>query len=123
MEKRFFDQKVRARNFEARNGGIETGVLIKTREGQHVSVEWKQEECYQQKAKGQGTTTRALCVTKRISVEKQHSRPLLLQNRRRKKNGKSSWKGKSPRGRSFLGKGGRRPCRDYLGGNLHESVM
>ena len=39
----------------SRSGRIETAVLVKTRKGKHVSVERKQGECYQWKAKGQCT--------------------------------------------------------------------
>ena len=54
MVKRCIDQKVRARNFEARGEGIETGAPAKGR-GKPVSVERKQGECSQWKAEGQWT--------------------------------------------------------------------
>ena len=54
MVKRCMDQKIRARNFEARNERYETGVSAKSRcKGKLVSVDWKQGECFQWKAKGQ----------------------------------------------------------------------
>ena len=55
MVKRHFDHQMRTRNFQARNERIETGVLVKTRKGKNVSVEGKQKDCYQWKAKGQFT--------------------------------------------------------------------
>ena len=39
MVKRCMDQKIRALKFEARNERIETGILVKTRQGKNVSVE------------------------------------------------------------------------------------
>ena len=52
MVKRSIDQKLRLRNFDARNKRIETGALVTNRRGQR-DVERGPGECYQWKAKGQ----------------------------------------------------------------------
>ena len=50
MVKRSFDQKLRARNFDARHGKIESGAVIKSREGLS-GVEGGKGTCYQWKEK------------------------------------------------------------------------
>ena len=55
MVKRHVHGKIRARNPEARKERIETGVLVKTRQGKHVSVARTQGEGFQRKAKEQST--------------------------------------------------------------------
>ena len=52
MEKRSIDQKLRLRNFDARNERIETGAVVTNRRRRR-GVERGQGECYQWKAKGQ----------------------------------------------------------------------
>ena len=52
MVKRSIDQKLRLRNFDARQGRIETGVVIKNREG-ISGVQGRKGICYQWKQKGQ----------------------------------------------------------------------
>ena len=51
MVKRCMDHKIRARNFEARNERLETGVLVKTRKRRILSMESKRtvykEKCLQ----------------------------------------------------------------------------
>ena len=70
--KRCMDQKIRARNFEARNERIGTGVLVQTRKWKQVSFERKQGECYKWKAKEDSAQKELLAVsaTMRTSVEK-----------------------------------------------------
>ena len=46
-------QKIRTRNFQARNKRIETGALVKTQKGKNVSVERTTGHCHQWQAKGQ----------------------------------------------------------------------
>ena len=84
MVKRCTDQTLRARNFEARNATIETGVLVKTRQGKHVSVEQgNMERVINGKNKDSARReTLAVSATLRIRVEKQHTRLLMVQNRR-----------------------------------------
>ena len=100
--KRCMDQKVRARNFEARNERIETEVLVKTRKGKLVTVERKHGECCRLKAKEQCTKGNACSFrhdeSKRGKVTQSSSpapKPLKTQN-----DWKSSSRGKPPRGRS-----------------------
>ena len=52
MVKRSKDQKLRLRNFDARHGRIETGAVVKNREGMH-GVEGGKGTCYQWKETGQ----------------------------------------------------------------------
>ena len=51
MVKRCIGPKSRARNFEARNERIETGILVKTRKGKHVSVQRNKENAINGKEK------------------------------------------------------------------------
>ena len=52
MVKRSIDQKLRLRNFDASHGRIETGAVVKNREGMS-GVEGGRGICYQWKEKGQ----------------------------------------------------------------------
>ena len=52
MVKRSKDQKLRLRNFDVRNGRIETGAVVKNRK-RTIGVERGKGFCYQWKEKGQ----------------------------------------------------------------------
>ena len=52
MVKRSIDQKLRSRNFDARNERIETGAVVKNRRDQR-GVERGPGECHERRAKGQ----------------------------------------------------------------------
>ena len=52
MVRRQIDQMIRTRTFKVRNERIGTRVLVKSQKGRNVSVDRRQGECYQWKAKG-----------------------------------------------------------------------
>ena len=54
MVKRCIDQQLRLRNFDARHGRIESGAVVKSRQG-IIGVEGGQSICYQWKEKDQGS--------------------------------------------------------------------
>ena len=108
MVKMSTDQKLRLRNFDARNEKIETGTVVTSRRGLS-GVERGQGECYQWKAKGQcsrGDKCRACKINtkKRSILSHQHKE---VEVRREKRN----FTGWSPSGKS-----NRLPCRDFLTG-------
>ena len=89
------DQKIRTRNFQARNERIETGVLVKTHNG----------KCCQWKAKGQCTKGDACSFRHDESKSGKAAQSSSLAARPPTQNdGNISSKGKSPRVRSPFGK-------------------
>ena len=68
MVKRYIDQKITTRNFQARNERIEKGVLVKTRKGKKVSFERKTRECSQWKAFFATTTVKRGKITQSSSL-------------------------------------------------------
>ena len=91
---------------------------MKTRTGNPVGVEKSTESGINGKQKDSAQKeTRSGSATMRISVEKQHNRPLLAPGAQTENDGKSSLKGKTLRGRSPSGKRSRRPCRNNTRGN------
>ena len=86
MVKRYMDQKIRARKLPAKARSL----------GKPISVDRKQRECCQWKAKKGSVQKEKLAVsaTTTVSVGKQHNCPLLLQDRRDKVTGTNLWKGK-----------------------------
>ena len=84
MVKRGIDQKIRSRNFEARNERIETGAVVRNRRDQG-GAERGPGECYQWKAKGQcSKETIVVAATRGINGETGHQSPPLLQSRDQK---------------------------------------
>ena len=118
MVKRQEDQKIRTRNFQARNERIETGVLVKTRERKHVSAERISGECCQWKAKGQCSKGYACRFShddsKRATVTQSCSPAPRPQTQN---DGRSSSKRKSSRGTSPSGRKTQKACRHYFQGN------
>ena len=82
MVKISIDQKLRLRNFDARNEIIETGTVVTNRRDQR-GVARGQGECYQWNAKGQCSSV--VSGTTRMSVHSRHQKtapPSKPQNRR-----------------------------------------
>ena len=117
MVKRCLDQKIRARNVEARHERIETGAPAKDRgKGKPVSVERKQGECHQCEAKGKYTKGDvAVSATMREQTWKFDALILSCSRTADEKRWETSSKGRSLRGRSPFGKRYRRP-----GKRLHQ---
>ena len=103
MVKKRIDQKIRTRNFQARNERIETGVLVKTQQGKNVSAEGNQENAISRKQEDSGQKEMlAASATTSLSVERKHNRPLLLQGRRHKMTEENFRKGSLPQAVVFL---------------------
>ena len=110
------DQKIRARNFEARNKRIEKGTPAKGK-GKPVSVERKQGECNPWNAKGKCTKGNA-CSFGHDEKETWKSNAIALSWPRTadEKRWEKSSNGKPLRGQSPSGKRSRRPYKDYISG-------
>ena len=117
MVKRGTDQKLRSRNFDARNEWIETeeclriaGINVVLKEDQENAINGKQN----------GSVLKEMVVvsdTMRISVQNRHQRPLLPPSQPPiEKDGGNTSRRKSLRGRSPSGKLARQLCRDYIKG-------
>ena len=79
------DQKIRARNFEARNERLETGVLVNARsKGKLVRKEARR----MLSMHSESTAHKKETATMSINWKKQRNRPLLLQSRRLNVTGK-----------------------------------
>ena len=108
---RSIDQKLRLRNFDARNERIETGAVVTSRRGLS-GVERGQGVCYQWRAKGQCSRgdqcsflhERAKSTPKTATSSEPPKHP----------RGRSASRKRSLRGRSPPGKSNRLPCRDFL---------
>ena len=121
MVKRSLDQKLRLRNFDVRQGKIETGAVVKNRKGMS-GVEGGKGTCYQWKEKGQcskgdqcsfldESNDRAPKPTPKAAPP---SEPSMTRDR-------SESKKRSVGGRSQTGRSLRQPCRYYLKGNCTRS--
>ena len=116
MVKRSIVQKLRSRNFNARNERIETGAVVKNRKDQR-GVERGPGECFQWKAKGQCSKGDSCSVrhdenkgAKPTPTSAPPSEPPT------ENDGRNPSIRKSLRGRSPAGKFARQPCRDYIKG-------
>ena len=79
--RRHIDQTIRTRNVRVRSERI--GVLVISQNGKNVSVEGDQENAFSGKQKDPvQEETHAVSAMETISVDSQHNRPLLLQDRR-----------------------------------------
>ena len=117
MVKRSIDQKLRLRNFDARNERIETRAVVTSRRGQR-GVESGQGECYQWKAKGQ-CSRGDNCSFRRDENKRAKSTPKnrsTLWTTERKEWYRSISRRKSLGGLSPSGKFVRLLCRDYTNG-------
>ena len=89
MVKRWVAQKIRARNFEARNERIEKGVLVKIVMGNMSALEGNTENAVSVRPKDSAQREMlAVSATMKMSLEKQHNRlflPKTANSRRREK--------------------------------------
>ena len=77
--RRHTDQMIRTRNVRARNERIETGIVVKSQKGKHVSIERTIGECHGKQMDSQEET---LAVFTRKVVVSRHDGPFLLQRRK-----------------------------------------
>ena len=115
MVKKFLDQKVGARIFEARNERTVTGTSAKSRsKGKSVRVERKQGDCFLWKAKGKCTTGDS-CTFRHDHSKRgasTRSSPPSLKSQTNNE-GNNSSKGKPPRGSGPSGNRLQKLCKDY----------
>ena len=94
MVKRSIDQKLRLRNFDARNEKIETGAVVTSRRGSS-GIEREKGFCYQWKAEGQCSRgDNCSFQHDEQNVQNRHQRPLRPLKHRKKKDSqrpKSIW--------------------------------
>ena len=121
MVKRSTDQKLRLRNFDARNERIETGAGVTSRRGQK-GVERGQGDCYQRKAKGQCSRGDKCSFWHDEDKRSQPTPKTAPPSESPTQRGRSASRKKSVRGRSPSGKFARQPCKDYLKGICTKSA-
>ena len=101
MVKRSIDQKLRSRNFDARNERIETGAIaginVVLKEGQENAINGRHKDSVRKEIV-------VVFDTMRISVHGRHQRPFLPLNHRLKRMAENSSRRKSLRGQSPSGK-------------------
>ena len=116
MVKRSIEQDLRTRNFEARNGRIESNMLVKNhREQRHVLE--GQGDCWQWKAIGQCSKGNNCSFRHDANKRaKPTTQPAPSPKHPKSQEVKDSAKAKSPRGRSPSEKITRMPCKDHLKG-------
>ena len=120
MVKRSIDQKLRLRNFDARNERIETGALVTNRGGQR-GVERGQGECYQWKAEGQ-CSRGDQCSFRHEGHESAKPTPTTAPpSEPPTPRGRSVSRKRSLRGRGPSGKTNRQPCKNFLKGTCTTS--
>ena len=112
MLKRSIDQKLRSRNFDARNERIETGAVVTSRRGL-CGIEKGQGGCYQWQAKGQCSRGNQ-CSFRHDGNERAKSTPKTAPS------GRSASRKRSLRGRSPSGKTNRLPGKNFLKGTCTE---
>ena len=116
MVKNFLDQKVSARNFEARNERTVTEKQKQREFGQRRKE--ARETAINGKQMGSARKeTHAVSPTMTVNVESQRAHTSPIPRTQTKGKGKSVSKGRSLRGVSPSGKRPRRPCKKYLSGN------
>ena len=113
MVKRSIDQKLRLRNFDARNGRIETGAVVTSRKGLSGMERGKGNLLPMEST---WAVFEAVSGTMRTSVQNRHQSPLLPLNHRQKKDGRNNSRRQTLRGWSPSGKLARQSCRDYIKG-------
>ena len=115
MVKRSIDQKLRSRNFGARNERIEIGVVVTSRRGLS-GVEGGKGTCHQWIAKGQ-CSRGDQCSFRHDGYERAKPTPKTAPpSEPPTPRGRSASRKKNLRGRSPSGKFARQPRRDYLKG-------
>ena len=122
MVKRSIEQDIRNRNFGARNGNYERNAVVKNQE-----IKQREQrtlgDCWQWKANGQcskgDTCSFRHDINKRAKVTQLNPSP----RSSTQQSVRNASRTKSPRGRSPSGRMFRLPCKDYLKGNLHHSIL
>ena len=115
MVKRRKDQKLRLRNFDARNERIETGAVVTSRKGLSGKERGKG-TCYQWKAKGQ-CSRGDQCSFRHESNDRAKPTPKTAPpTEPPTPRGRSASRQRNVRGRSQSGKSNRQPCKHFLKG-------
>ena len=115
MVKRSIEQNLRLKNFEARNGNVETSAVVKN--------QWvKQREqrslgdCWQWNATGQCSKGDSCSFRHDTNKRAKSTQPNPSPRSSTQQNKRNASRSKSPRGRSPSGKMARLPCKDHLKG-------
>ena len=116
MVKRRIEQHVETRNFEARNGRIESNMLVKNQRGQRHVLEG-QGDCWQWKATGQCSKGRNFSFGHDANKRaKPTTQPAPSPEHPNSQDVKDSAKAKSPRRAKPVWKINRMSCKDHLKG-------
>ena len=115
MVKSSIDQKLRSRNFDARNERIETGAVVTKRRGQR-GVHRGQGECYQRKAKGQCSRGDKCSFWHDGNERAKPTVKTAPSSEPPTPRGRRASRKRNLRGRSPSGKTNRQPRRDFLKG-------
>ena len=111
--KRSIKQKLRLRNFDARNDKLETGSVVTSRR-RLSGIEWGKGFCYQWKAEGQCSRGDQCCF-RHESHDREKPTPKAAPScEARTPRGRSASRKRSLRGRSHSGKSNRQPCKNFL---------
>ena len=119
MVKRSIDQKLRLRNFDARNERIETGAVVTNRSGQR-GVERGQGECINGKQKDSVREETSVVVRHDEDKRAKPTPKTVPPSEPPTPRGRSASRKKNIRGRSPSGKFARQPCKDFLKGTCIE---
>ena len=114
MVKRSMDQKLRFRNFDARNEKTETGAVVTSRRGS-CGVERRKRFCYLWKAKGQ-CLRKDHCIFRHESHDQKPTPKAAPSSEPPTPKGRNTARRRSFRGRSQSGKSNRQPCKNFLKG-------
>ena len=122
MVKRSIEQNLRMKNFEARNGNFETSAVVKNQgtkqRGQRILG-----DCWQWKADGQCSKVEKCSFRHDMNKRAKSTQPNSSPRSSTQHSVKNASRTRSPRGRSPSGKIARLPCKDYLKGSLHNSIL
>ena len=122
MVKRSIEQYLRNRNFGARNGNYERNPVVKNQgtkqRGQRILG-----DCWQWKANRQYSKGDTCSFRHDVNKRAKSTQPNPSPRSSTQQNERNASRTRSPRGRSPSGKMARLPCKDYLKGTFHHSIL
>ena len=122
MVKRSIEDNLRINNFEARNGNYETNAVVKN----HGTKQREQRtlgDCWKWKANGQCSKGDNCSFRHDIDKRAKPIQPDPSPRFSARQSVRNASRTRSPRGRSPSGRMSRLPCKDYLKGTCHHSIL
>ena len=120
MVKRSVEQKLRMKNFEARNGNFETSAVVKNQRAEQREQR-SLGDCWQWKANGQCSKGDNCSFRHDMKKRAKSTQPNPCPRSSTQQNVKNASRTRSSRGRSPSGKMARQPFKDYLKGTCTNS--